>query len=440
MNFTRRQFAPGCVHGIILVFLLLHCGKVSAQIIEAVNAGPVHVAIGPEYTVVRETLAIEMAATSAVVRFTGFPVEADASSLMLKEQRGDMRLIEWRLPRDPLLVSNLNQTTAGQAVRIEYNAGQKSDRPTLEATIQSRFTGSRKFDLIYRMTGLSWQVTYDVLVRGDLASVTNPMSVDVDGWLEINNQTLKSFSNAQLTVIGPDTLGGSAIRKKEPGILELDDDSPLADLWRFLPVEPKTSRVYPVIPRANLPASQLVSVSLVSVVRKPVERALVLRAEEVPTDSRSSYARPSQIITFQNASDYGGKQAVPPGKALIHLGNQRVSLQQEAWFKHTPADGEIRIDMGKVDGIRARRIDRGRVEVVGGGFEQVYELRIENLLNQRVRVLLDEQPPLGLTWTVIRSNQPYDIRDQRLIYHPYIDPNANLVIQYTVRYQIPKTQ
>jgi len=440
MHLAWRHVASGWVHGIILVFLLLHCRHVSAQIIEAVSAGPVHMAIGPEFTVVRETLAIEMVATSAVVRFAGFPREADASSLMIKEPRGDMQLVDWRLPRDPLLVSNLNQTTVGQGVRIDFNAGQKSDIATLEATIQSRFTGSRKFDLIYRMTGLSWQVTYDVLVRGDLASVTNPMSVDVDGWLEINNQSMKSFSDVRLTVIGPDTLGGSVIRKKEPGILELDDDSPLADLWRFLPVEPKASQVYPVQTRVNLPPAQMVSISLVSVVRKPVDRALVLRAEEVPTDSRSSYARPSQIITFQNASDYGGNQAVPPGKALIHVGNQRVSLQQEAWFKHTPADGEIRIDMGKVDGVRARRIDRGRVEIVGGGYEQVYELRIENMLDQRVRILLDEQPPLGLTWTVIRSNQPYDIRDQRLIYHPFIDRNSNLLIQYTVRYQIPKAQ
>jgi len=439
MNRTRCHVTSRCAHGITLVFLLMMRAEVSAQILDAVPAGPVYMTIGPEYSVIRETLSVDMINTSAVIRFGGFPAEADASSLMLKEPRGDMRLVEWRIPHDPLQVTNLNQTTAGQAVRIDFDAGQKSDRSTLEASIKSRFTGSRKFDLIYRMTGLSWRVTYDVLVRGDLASVTNPMSVDVDGWLEVNNQTLRSFSNVQLTVVGPDTLGGSVHRKKAPGILELDDDSPLADLWRFLPVETKTSLVYPVKPRVNLPASQLVSVSLVSVTRKPVDRALVLRAEEVPTDSRTSYARPSQIITFQNASDYGGDRAVPPGKALIHVGNQRLSMQQEAWFKHTPAEGEIRIDMGKVDGVRARRIDRGRVEVVGGGYEQVYELRIENQLNQRIRVLLDEQPPLGLTWTVLRSTQPYDIRDQRLIFHPVIDPNSDLIIQYTVRYQIPKT-
>lgn len=439
MNTFRRHVASIRKQGMTLVILLIFCSHAAAQIMEAVQAGATYMTIGPLQSVVRETMEVTMTGSVSTVRFGRFPAEADASSLMLKDKRGGMRLVEWRLPRDPLLVSNLHSVADGQAVRIDFQTGQISDRGKLEATIESRLPGSRRFDLIYYMTGLSWKVTYDVLVRGDLNSVTNPMSVDVDGWLEINNRSLVSYSNVQLTVIGPDTLGLDFVRKKAPGILELDDDSPLADLWRFLPVEPKASSVYPVGTAVNIPAAQTVSISLVSVVRKPVERNLVLRAEEVPTDSRTSYARPSQIITFQNAADYGGDRAVPPGKALIHVGNQRTSLQQEAWFKHTPAEGEIRIDMGKVDGIRARRVDRGRVEVVGGGYEQVYELRIENLLNQRVRVLLDEQPPLGLTWTVLRSSQPYDIRDQRLIYHPYIEPNSNLVIQYTVRYQMPKS-
>jgi hypothetical protein len=223
-------------------------------------------------------------------------------------------------------------------------------------------------------------------------------------------------------------------------LLDLDEDSALSDLWRFFPPEPPVSLVYPLPDPVDVTGESPVLISLVSVKRKPVERTLLVRAEELPSDTRSVGARPSQLIRFANAADYGRDRAVPPGRALIHVGNQRSALHQEAWFKHTPAGGEIRIDMGKVDAIRARRLDRGRSQMIGGGYEQVFEIHVENLSDAEVPVWVDENPPVPHAWTLLRANQPYRTVGRRFVFSPAVPARSVLVIQYTLRVTIPEVR
>lgn len=433
MNVPRRHVARIR----ILVVLAALCSVELRAANTAVPVGIINMTIAETRVVVRETYDIQIASTSDVVLFDQIPVEADASSLMLLDSRGDVKMTGWKQPPDPLMSPAMKAVPSGRGVKIDMGVVDPRSFGPVEANVEASVPGSRRVDLVYCMTGINWEVTYDVLVRGDLASVTNPMSVDVDGWIRIDNKTLHTFSNANITVIGPDTMG-EVEAPKEHGILELDDGSPLADMWRRLPPEPRVSRYYSLKAPVTLPAAQAVSVSLVAVSRKPVVRQLVLHAEEVPTDSRNSYAVPSQVITFKNGEDYGGNRAVPPGRALIHVGNQRSTLQQEAWFQHTPAQGNISINLGKVDGVRSRRIHRERTPVIGGGaFDQMYEVRLENRLDQALTIMMDEQPPLAISWTVVRANQPYDLVNHRLLFNPLIKANSDSVIQYTIRYQIP---
>ena len=407
----------------------------AASPVDVAASGPVRLILYEHHAVVRETINATLPGTSTVIRLTDFPREVDASSLALIGRRADVRLREWRLPS----VSSphaMRANVVGQQVQIDMNPAPTPLASGIELTLDSSSPGEKRFDLAYVMTGVTWKVTYDVLLRGDLRDISSPLSIDVDGWIELSNTTARTFRQARISLIGVDTLGESP-EPKAPGILELDDNTPLADMWRYQEPESRPSHVYPFDQVIDLPAHRAPLFSFVSVTRKPVDRILVLRAEEIPTDTRSHYATPSQLIRFDNAKDYGGNRAVPPGTAMVHLGNQRLSLHQKAWFKHTPADGEIRLDMGKLDGIRARRIDRGRRDVSGGYVEQVFELRLENTFDKPIMLIIDEQPPTTLTWTPQRSNHPYERLDRRLIFKPTIEAGSELIIQYTVRVEMP---
>jgi len=407
----------------------------AASTIDAVANGPVTMILYEHKAVVRETITATIPSTSAVVRLEEFPSAADPSSLSVIGRRGDVRLLEWRLPTT-MDTSSLRSEVRGRQVLVAMKPVPAPKEAGVEITIGTDMPGEKKMDIVYVMTGVTWKVTYDVLLRGDLRDISSPLSIDVVGWIELSNSTSRSYRQARLSLIGTDTLGESP-EIKEPGFLDLDENTPLADLWRFQLPEPRPSHIYPFDDVIDLPAHRAMLVSLVSVSRKPVDRILVLRAEEIPTDTRSRHASPSQVIRFDNAADYGGNRAVPPGTALIHLGNQRSSLHQKAWFKHTLAQGEIRLDMGKLEGIRTRRIDRGRHKISGGYMEQIFELRIENTFDKPVSLIIDEQPPTTLTWTPLRSNHPYERLDRRLIYKPTVEAKSELVIQYTLRVEMP---
>jgi len=437
MNNRWRHVARAC-----LFFLLVFAGgktmcAIADDAVDAVIAGPAIITISESAAVVREPFTVTLNDTSSVIRISDLPREADIASLMLLDRRGELKLLEWQSPPSSQR-KGMRSETSGNRVHILFENETRDPSGALQAVVKSLVPGPKKFDLVYVMTGLVWRASYDVLLRGNLADITSPMSIDVDGWIEISNTSSRTFSKAAISVIGADSLGEKP-PEKEPGILELDDNSPLSDMWRYFPPEPKLPHIYTIKSPVTLPSEQAVLISHVSVARKPVDRILVFRAEDIPTDSRSRGAKPSQIIRFENAADYGGNRSVPPGPALIHLGSQRSSLHQKAWFKHTPSQGEITVDMGKVEGILARRVDRGRVEIIGGGYEQVFEVRLDNQLAKPVTVILDEQPPISLAWSILKSNNTFEQMDRRLIFRPTIPAKSNIVIQYTLRVTIPES-
>lgn len=421
---------------LLLAGLALGAAARAGAAVEAVAAGPLTLLIDHDHAVVRETFTVELPVTGLVVRVPNLPPEADLSTLSLLDRRGELQLLSWTPVQGGGSVGPA-ATTAGRQVRVELEPAIMPPASGVDLTLRQLSTGAKRFDLVYTLTGLAWKVTYDVLLRGDLRDVTGPMSMDVEGWVEISNATSRAFRDARILLVGTDSLGITP-ESKPPGFLDLDDTTPLADLWRFQQPEPDPANFYTMDRRVTLASHQTRLVSLVSVTRKPVDRMLVLRAEDIPTDTQSRFATPSQIIRFENASDFGGDRAVPPGRAMIHVGSQRSTLYQQAWFKHTPANGEIRLDLGKFTGIRARRIDRGRREVRGAVLEHTYEVRIENTFDKAIAVTIDEQPPLTLAWNPVRANQPYERLDRRLVFNPTLQPKSELVIQYTLRVEIPR--
>lgn len=420
-----RRGLTGVVSGWFLVAIAM-----GQPVVDAGHDGPVYITIRPEGATVRESVRAEFPGTEAVLRFAEIPVEAEPSSFIVRDRRREVRLLDWWTAG----VTDRGMPVAerkGSAVALDFTREPAVAGPGWSARMQAAGAGRTSFDLIYRMTGLSWRVYYDVLVRGNPAGMTNPVAIDVEGWVEIDNRTARNFSNVHLVVTGPDTLG-RVEPVKPPGFLELDEDNPMSDVWRFQPPDPLMPHRYVINKGLSLPAGRVTTIPYVQVARRPVERRLLIRAENIPTDTRQRGASPSMLLALENNREYAGGRAAPPGRAAIHLGS-RATMFQEAWFKHTPARAEILIDMGVVPGVHVRRVTRGRIERVDGGYEQVYEIRIENTLDQSLQLVIDETPPFVQNWTLLRATQSHEMRDRRIIFTPTIRPRGEAVFQYTLR-------
>lgn len=435
MRLKRDLFARLCAAIMLLAGLCGHSTRAFA--VSANSTGSPRIMISEDRALVRESFEVMVVEPLIKISIPNFPDFADPSTVQALDPGRILSLLSWTMPSQKP-ASRMSVDAAGRSILVNFDADQPSSPDeSLVLEMQAVMTGLRRFDLVYVMTGLQWKTTYDVLLRGDLRKINSPMSVDVEGWVVIHNASNRRFSNAVVSIVGAD-YEGEALPVKEPGFLDLDEDSPLADLWRFQPPLKRPANIYTLANPVTMLDRMDAMISLVSVARKPVSRILFFRPDDIPTSVRGrTGAYPSQIIQFQNTRDYGGGRSVPAGPALIHLGSMRTALFQEAWFKHTPAQGAIRIDMGKFPGITARRVDRGRVPRVGGGFEQRYEIIIDNHLEEEVSVWLPEHPPTTLAWSVLRSNTPYELVDRRLMFQPVVKPKSETIIQYTLSLTMP---
>ncbi len=420
------------VHVAIWLTFAVSAGTTLArEPVEARAAGSVSISIRPNLAMVRETFEVSLPARNARILLPDIPSDAIDDGLQLIDTRRELKLTGWS--RAISRPENQINITPDNNLHVRFDQPPGGARKgKLEIEVSARTAGPKRFDLVYAVTGLTWRANYDVLVRGSLTNLADTVSVDVDGFVEVMNNTGRTYENVRLEVIGPDTLGEPPARKP-PGILDVLDFHPMADRWLFRPPDPLTPNRYSVGDGIALAAGRSSQLAYVSARRRSVEQRLMIRAGDIPTDSRGPGTAPSLLVTFDNNNEYAGGRATPPGEAVIHVGNRSGSIYQRAWFKHTPVDGEIRIDMGRIEGVFARRVDRGATPRPDGGSERVYEIRIDNRLPHRARMIIEESPPINATWHVLRSSIPHQMLNRRIIFTPEISPRAETVVNYTLR-------
>jgi len=406
---------------------------------EAIPQPGARLIVREDHYVIRESWRVAMTGSVTVCHLRDFPTAADASSIVFDGRREGLNLQELtRASQEPSTAVSAVQSERAVRIDLVDTAGKTGvlEAPELQAVVSGPKAGAASFDLTYKATGITWDVHYDVVVRGALSDFDNTLAVDVEGRVHLFNHTERSYSNAVIGLAVGDS-GGQKPPLKQPGFLLLEEDSPLSDLWRHTPPDLLIPHRYDFSGRHELPAGRLASITHVSVQRKPVRREIFIRSEQIPTDARSAAGVPRLVIKLKNEADYGRGKAVPPGPASVYLGSQQATIYQQAWFNHTPADGDIEIDMGAYEGLSVRRFTRERIERIDG-YEQSYELRLENRNKQKVPVTMDESPPLTESWTFLRSSAPVDKRNRRLAYSLSMPAESQMIVQYAVRVDTKK--
>jgi len=397
------------------------------------------ITIRQDHAVIRESWRVSLTGIVSACALKDFPADADPASVFLDGSRDGLTLIELN-QANAAASPAISTVHSGRAVRIDFDRApvkvSKPDTRGLRAVLSGTGAGPAAFDLIYKTTGITWDVHYDVVVRGDLADFEHTLSVDVEGRVNLLNHSTRSFHGASIGLAIGDSEGQEQPAKK-PGFLLLEEDSPLADLWRYFEPEPLIPHFYVLPDRHDLPPGRLVSIAHVAVQRKPIDRQVFIRSDLIPTDARSASGIPRLLIKLKNESDYGRGKPVPPGPASVYLGSQQSTIYQQAWFNHTPAGGDVEIDMGAFDGLSVRRFSRDRIERIDG-YEQAYELRIENRNKQRVPLKIDEAPPITETWVYLRSSAPADKQGRRLGFTLSIPAESQMIVQYAVRVDTKK--
>ncbi len=393
------------------------------------------VTVGDGWAVVREERTLAFSNVEQAVTLDDVAAEADLSSLVFWSEREPIQLLSWSRE---MLVHDSDEP-GDEETRTWTPGGKKSDKGVpvigpLSCRLLAESTGSRTVQMAYLMTGLTWRVSYNVLVRGDPSNEQERISVDLDGNLMVMNATSKTFSNALLRIVGSDT--AAEAEQAEPGILMMDD-SPLADLWLKKKAPTPVSFLYNVPSRAFLRAHAETEMSLVASARKPADRLYRLITADYPLNEREQTKPLHRVISLENAPSYGVGQALPAGPARIFRGSYRATLAQQAWFAHTPASATFRIDLGPTESVLGSRRSLGRSPVVAGAYEEQFSVLLENRLSSPADIEIEDEPATSLQWEIVRASAPYVVSGRRIVFSVEASPKSQVDVRYTLRVREP---
>ncbi len=395
--------------------------------------------IGHGWAVVRELRSFSLNEGEQEVVFEGIPPEADLSSLVVRSRRVPLEVLECR--RDSAPRSAAAKDPDVRWVRGQGFAGGAAadDRATpVVCRIRSpiRWEGMG-IDVSYVIEGFDWSAVYQVAVRGEQAEEKEPVSVDLFGLARVENMTSRSFRDARVRLAG-----GRAIDvpnpAEGPGFLSLDEDSPLADLWRGKPRDPEPEFEYDIPQSLNLPAHAVSDVVLIRTVRTPATRIYTMTAEDFPPVSEDRDSPLRKRIVLKNISANRMGIALPPGRVQVFLGSMRTKLLQEGYFERTPVNGTIRIDLGLADDVRGMRMPGRSSDPVAGYFEQTFLITVRNQRDADVVCEIDEKPPVILEWNVVSATSPYTESAHRLKFNLPVKTRTEEIVEYELRIRQPE--
>jgi len=411
--------------------------SVGAQIVSRPLA--TQMTLGHGRAVIRDLHIVEFRHGQQELRFRSIPSEADLSSLVVRAERVPVDLVEWQRP-----LGGAAGATAGRDPSLRHDA--RSDvvrwQPqvvTSQAVEQGSevrcmvfcpLPGRREVEVIYHVPGFDWEARYRIGVRPSEADQREVVSADVTGVIKVTNPTDRRFTEAQMRLVGGAVLRPPA-PPEEPGILVLDAGNPIRSLEPPVESEAVIPYTYRVPMRATLAPHSVTLVPIAEAPRTPARRLYLLRADAFPIGAGP--ARPlRKLLVIENREEHGLGRSLPPGRVQVFLGGRRGHLLQEGRLPRTSPGGELRVDLGHSDAVRGRR-RLERTGVLEGVHEEVVEVLVENRLDSAIRVEVNDKPPSREQWEVIGSSDKFDVRDQRVLFHPEVPAQTEYRLTYRLR-------
>jgi hypothetical protein len=227
----------------------------------------------------------------------------------------------------------------------------------------------------------------------------------------------------------------SSCRRPKPfGLLELNPDTPLSDLWLSLrdPV-PLLPHHYALQTPAALPAQGQAEIRFAQVDRKPARISHVCDSDDIPAPTQSGGLPLRRVLLIPNTPAIGLGFPLPPGDADLFLGAVRGAPVQTGHVYHTPYPGTLQIAMGPAAEVRAIRLPGEEIPLPEGAWQADHSVTLINQLDSPVQVQVVERPTTPMEWTLVRSSVPASVSTRALRFELTLPPNATQTLTYRLR-------
>jgi hypothetical protein len=315
-------------------------------------------------------------------------------------------------------------------------------KPTLVWELAAVTGGDHDVEVTYLTEGINWRADYIVVLADDEASV------DLDGWVTLDNRSGASYEDATLKLIA-----GDIHRAEEAGVAQdifLERAMPAAEAP---PVEERAFfeyHLYEVTRPVTVKDNQTKQVEFVSSTDIPVDKFFVYDGAQVqwwggyapvqePSYGTQTNTKVMVMLEFQNGEEQNLGVPLPRGNVRVYKNDVDGSslLVGEDSIDHTPKDESVRLYIGDAFDIVGERVQTDfQAEYDDDWMEESFEITLRNHKDEDVEVRVVEHLFRWSEWQILEASQDFDKLDAQTIeFRVEVPAGGEATVTYTARYE-----
>jgi hypothetical protein len=332
--------------------------------------------------------------------------------------------------------------------RIQFSElpGGLLTRPTLVWEVAAEKAGQHLVEVSYVAGNIRWRSDYNLVLAAD------EKSIDVSGWVTIENQTGTGFADASVKLLAghphvdPNAIAWShgptyfkQMTRLAPSA-ETGDD-PSQALGEF--------RLYKLPEPTAVNNNQIKQVELIRAAQVPVQKTYLYDGAKLEWSRLAAYWDPALgaatqkkvnvMVEFENRAAHQLGVALPGGKCRVYKADTDKSLEfiGEDAIEHTPRDEKVTLYLGDAFDVVGEHKQTDFKQINDRVYEEAFEIKLRNHKTEAITVKVLEKLYRWRQWTILEKSQDYEQADSRTIVFPVQVPqDGEAKVTYRVRYEM----
>jgi hypothetical protein len=323
-------------------------------------------------------------------------------------------------------------------------------KPTLSWLLQTDKPGSLDAELSYVSGGMNWHADYNLVVADGIANQTN--LVDLVGWITMQNQSGKTFENAQIKLMAGDVnklapaaapvpmnavAGRMADEAMAPVVREKSfDEFHLYTLQRPTTLHDQETKQVEFVSATGIRSQRLYVYDGAQLAQYTYYNPEQIRQD--PTYGTQSNPKVFVMQEFKNSEANHIGIPLPKGRLRFYRRDTDGHLEfiGENSIDHTPKDETLRLYTGNAfDIVGERKRTNYHVETSQRWMDESFEIRVRNHKKEAASVRVVEHLYRCNNWKLAEQSTASRKIDAQTIEFPVtVKPDGEAVVTYTVHY------
>jgi hypothetical protein len=323
-------------------------------------------------------------------------------------------------------------------------------KPTLSWLLQTDKPGAFDAELSYVSGGMNWHADYNLVVA-DGPNQTN--LVDLVGWITIQNQSGKTFENAQIKLMAGDinklVSGALTMAKAAPAAMRMADERNeavvqeksfdefhLYTLQRLTTLHDQETKQVEFVSANGIRSQRLYIYDGAQLAQYGYYNPDQIRQD--PTYGTQSNPKVFVMQEFKNSETNHLGIALPKGRLRFYRRDTDGHLEfvGENSIDHTPKDETLRLYTGNAfDIVGERKRTNYQVESSQHWMDESFEIRVRNHKKEPASIRFVEHLYRCNNWKLAEQSTASRKTDAQTIEFPItVKPDGETVVTYTVHY------